>query len=431
MRAMKDSGIKWIGEIPEEWEVCFIKQIMRNKSIKGFPDEEVLSLYRDYGIVPKNSRNDNHNVTSDDTSSYKLVDCDDFVINKMKAWQGSMALSKYRGIISPAYYVCSFIKDNISKKYVHYLLRNESYKTEYLRLSTGLRVGQWDLNINDFLRIKMVLPPLSEQQRIATYLDTKCGEIEELIGIQEKFIEELKSYKQSVITEAVTKGLNPNAKMKDSGVEWIGEIPEDWCLRNIKNLCSFINGDRSANYPSAEEFTNEGIPFCGADSLNNIEVDLQNVRFISEDKYNSMGGLKIQIGDILYTLRGSTIGKNAIANFDKGTVASSLMGIRPKSIVDNLFLVFWLNSQHEIFQRNLCINGSTAPNLSAANVGEFKIALPPLSEQHLIATYLDNKCSQIDSLITLKQTKIDELKSFKKSLIYEYVTGKKTVPETV
>lgn len=201
---LKDSEIPWIGEIPNHWVKCSVKQIMKNKSIKGYPTEQVLSLYRDWGVLPKDSRDDNHNVTSEDTSSYKLVDIGDFVLNKMKAWQGSMAVSKYRGIISPAYYICSFVDDNIYRNYFHYLLRNETYKVEYRRLSTGLRIGQWDLNIDDFLHIPIIVPPLSEQQAIADYLDEKCSEIDELIAIKQQKIEQLKEYKKSVIFEYVT-----------------------------------------------------------------------------------------------------------------------------------------------------------------------------------------------------------------------------------
>ena len=198
------SGIEWIGRIPEKWKRSEVKRIMRNKSIKNRPNAMVLSLYRDYGIVPKNSREDNHNVTSEDTSTYKYVEIGDFVINKMKAWQGSMAVSNYEGIISPAYYVCSFIEKNIERKYIHYLLRNEAYKPEYLRLSTGLRVGQWDLGIDDFLKIPIVLPTLSEQKAIADYLDTKCSEIDSLIALKRQKMESLNAYKKSVIYEAVT-----------------------------------------------------------------------------------------------------------------------------------------------------------------------------------------------------------------------------------
>ena len=235
MRQYKDSGIEWIGKIPETWEVMQIRRVMRNRSERNQPDAMVLSLYRDLGIVPKESRDDNHNVTSEDTANYKVVSKGNFVINKMKAWQGSMAVSEYDGIVSPAYYVCSFTRE-VCKKYVHYLLRDASYKPEYLRLSTGMRIGQWDLNIEDFLRIKTILPPVEEQQCIADYLDLKCGEIDSLIALQEQMIEKLKAYKQSIITETVTKGLDTNAKLVPSGIDWIGEVPEGWEEAPLKTI---------------------------------------------------------------------------------------------------------------------------------------------------------------------------------------------------
>ncbi|MDU1203324.1 MAG: restriction endonuclease subunit S [Clostridiales bacterium] len=201
---MKDSGIEWIGEIPKHWKVLKIKYILEWKSEKGYPNETVLSLYRDYGIVPKDSRDDNHNVTSLDTSSYKLVDKGDFVINKMKAWQGSMAVSRYRGIVSPAYHVCRFKNNNVNKEYFHYLLRNKLYLPEFRRLSTGLRIGQWDLGFEDFKKLPYLLPSNKEQDEIVNYLNHKCSEIDNLISKKEKLILELESYKKSLIYEYVT-----------------------------------------------------------------------------------------------------------------------------------------------------------------------------------------------------------------------------------
>ena len=203
-REMKGSGIEWIGEIPEEWDVQKIKFSVKWKSEKGHPNAEVLSLYRDYGVIPKSSRDDNHNVTSLDTSSYKFVGKGDFVVNKMKAWQGSMALSDYEGIISPAYHVCEIINKNINKKYFHYLLRNQLYLPEYLRLSTGMRIGQWDLSFDDFANLLFVIPSYNEQQEIVDYIDKKIPEIDSLISKKEQLISELESYKKSLIYEYVT-----------------------------------------------------------------------------------------------------------------------------------------------------------------------------------------------------------------------------------
>jgi type I restriction-modification system, S subunit len=201
---MKDSGIEWVGIIPASWTTTRIKNLLAEKSVKGRPDETVLSLYREYGIIPKDSRDDNHNVTSSDTSSYKFIEVGDFVINKMKAWQGSMALSGYQGIISPAYLVYQFILEDVDPKYLHHLLRSRPYADEFARLSTGIRIGQWDLHSNDFLCTLALLPPLGEQTRIVAYVDDRCSEIDKAIEAKQLIIDELKAYKKSLIWEAVT-----------------------------------------------------------------------------------------------------------------------------------------------------------------------------------------------------------------------------------
>ena len=175
-REMKDSGLPWIGEIPKHWIVDRVKYHLKVNECKGFPDAIVLSLYRDFGVIPKDSRDDNHNVTSEDTSKYKHVEAGDFVINKMKAWQGSVGVSDYEGIVSPAYYVYKFTSEAFYRKYFHYLLRDKSYTPEYRRLSGGIREGQWDLSREGFINLPVILPPLSEQEAIANYLDIKTEE---------------------------------------------------------------------------------------------------------------------------------------------------------------------------------------------------------------------------------------------------------------
>lgn len=203
-RPMKDSGIEWIGEIPADWDVSLLKYSLKWKSEKGKPEATVLSLYRDYGVIPKDSRDDNHNVTSLDTSNYKVVSVGDFVINKMKAWQGSMAVSEFEGIVSPAYHVCEITNPNIFKKYLHYLLRNHLYLPEYARLSTGMRIGQWDLGYDDFKNIPYILPSYEEQQEIVDFIENGCDKFDELIATKTSLLSELESYKKSLIYEYVT-----------------------------------------------------------------------------------------------------------------------------------------------------------------------------------------------------------------------------------
>lgn len=203
-RPMKDSGIEWIGEIPAEWTTSYLKYAMRWKSIKGQPDATVLSLYRDYGVIPKDSRDDNHNVTSLDTTGYKVVSVGDFVINKMKAWQGSMAVSEYAGIISPAYHICEITDTTLNKKYLHHLLRNYLYLPEYARLSTGMRIGQWDLGYDDFKNLPFIIPHRKEQDEIVEFIERGLSKYDNLIAKKTALLDEMESYKKSVIYEYVT-----------------------------------------------------------------------------------------------------------------------------------------------------------------------------------------------------------------------------------
>ena len=243
MRKMKDSGAAFLGTVPEAWGIEKIKHHLERYEIRNPGDQDILSVYREYGVIPKDSRDDNHNVTSEDTSKYKYVKPGYFVINKMKAWQGSMGISDHEGVVSPAYFIYRF-KDNLfSKRYFHYLLRG-CYKDEFRRLSGGIREGQWDLPALSFENTLVLLPTNEEQDRIADFLDNQCAEIDTLSADIQSEIDILEEYKRSIITEAVTKGLDKNVKMKDRGTGWMGDTPENWGRTRIK-YCLYEKNDRS------------------------------------------------------------------------------------------------------------------------------------------------------------------------------------------
>ena len=420
-REMKDSGIEWIGEIPREWVVQKLKHSLRWKSEKGQPDSTVLSLYRDYGIIPKDSRDDNHNVTSLDTSNYKVVNKGDFVINKMKAWQGSMAVSNYDGIVSPAYHVCEITNQSIYLRYFHYLLRDQSYLPEYRRLSSGLRIGQWDLGFDDFKNIPFLVPPFYEQQSIADFLDTQCAHIDSVIEKTCAAVEEYKKLKQAVITQAVTKGIRPNREMKDSGIEWVHEIPVDWQNINPKAMFSLRKEKASVGEKQLTSSQNYGI--------------------IYQDEYMELSGSKVvtvqkdfdilkhvEKGDFVISMR-SFQGGLEYSEFTGSISSAYVMLIPNKSIVYPKFFR-WL------FKSALYINALQSTSnmvrdgqaMRFSNFIQVRLYSVPLEEQKEIADYLDNKIPMIDSLITKKEKLINELETYKKSLIYEYVTGKKEVP---
>lgn len=418
MRKMKDSGIEWIGEIPEGWEVSQLKYATRWKSEKGCPDAPVLSLYRDFGVVPKDSRDDNHNVTSLDTSNYKVVDIGDLVINKMKAWQGSMAVSDYRGIVSPAYHVCSITSNKVNKRYLHHLLRNPAYLPEYVRLSTGMRIGQWDLGFDDFKNIPFLIPPFDEQAKIADYLDNGCTSLDSILDKTHSSIEAYKKLKQAVITQAVTKGVRGKREMKDSGVEWISEIPANWTVKRGKQLFSETN-ERSET-GSEELLTVSHITGVTPRSQKNVNM------FKSE----SLVGYKIcHNGDLAANTMWMWQGAIGVSKFH-GVISPSYNTYRQKTN-DYYFeyLDFLLRIRPLIDAYTIHSTGITLSRLRLYPDSFLSLyfIVPPITEQKEIADYLDTKCAEIDRLIAKKEQLVKELESYKKSLIYEVVTGKREV----
>ena len=414
---MKDSGIEWVGEIPKVWKVTRMKTILQNVSEKNHPDSTVLSLYRDLGVVPKNSRDDNHNVTSEDTSNYKFVRCGDLVINKMKAWQGSLAVSEFEGIVSPAYYVCKFISNSTDKKYLHYLLRCRPYAQEFERLSTGMRVGQWDLGIDDFLRVSVICPSLSEQSAIAAYLDTQCVKIDEIIAEAKASIEDYKQWKASIIYEAVTKGLDPNVEMKDSGIEWIGEIPMALKPMRFKFVATVkANLVDPKDYPKLLQ--------VAPDNIVKDTGTLLPCNTVAESGVISWNHLFYK-GQLLYSKIRPTLNKVVVAPFD-GLCSADMYPI--ETAQNTKFMLYVMLSQYFVQQVALCTADRVKmPKINQEELGNITVIIPPISKQKQIVDYLDSRCNFFDMLIKEKETLVSDLEAYKKSLIYEVVTGKRRV----
>lgn len=422
MREMKDSGIEWIGEIPKEWKIDKIKYHLKRNEPKNHGNAIVLSVYRDYGVIPKDSRDDNHNVTSEDTSKYKYVKKGQLVINKMKAWQGSLAVSDYNGIVSPAYFIYDFTDEEYNHKYFHYLVRS-CYKEEFKRISGGIREGQWDLSPEAFANTLALLPPLVEQKYIANYLDIQCSEIDATAEDIQKEISLLEDYKKSVITEAVTKGLNPDAEMKDSGIEWIGEVPKHWVTIRIGNAFSIRN---ERNYLPMEQvqllslYSGKGVFPTGEEGTTNSGNHAQTVADYKIVKKN----------DIVVNIILAWMGSLGISNYN-GVVSPAYDVYIPneEKVVPHYYHYVFRTSgiANECYRYGRGIMMMRWRTYSS----EFKrihVPFPPLAEQQQIADYLDTKCSEIDAIIADKKRQRGILAEYKKSLIYEYVTGKKEVP---
>lgn len=423
----KDSGIKWLGTIPANWRIEKGKHVLSVLSKLVLQDDDVVTCFRDGEVVLRNERRTEGFTMSDKEIGYQHIDKGDIVIHGMDGFAGSIGISKSTGKGSPVLVVCNPIKDNPS--YLVYYLRILANTNVFLALSTGIRQRSCDLKWNKISVLPFPLPSLPEQRTITTYLDEKCGEIDTLISLQEEMISELQAYKQSVITEAVTKGLDSNVPMKDSGVEWIGMIPEGWKIQRLRTLGNCQNGISKGGEYFGDEFD---FPFVNyTDAYKNIDVPYPEGRANSTEEDRKQYSL-IE-GDILFTRTSETIDEIGYASTCTQTIPNAvfsgfLIRFRPtgKELYYGFSKYYFRSSIHRAFfvkEMNLVTRASLSQNL----LKNLPTLIPPLSEQQAIASYLDEKTSQIDSLIALKQEKITELKDYKKSIIYEYVTGKKKV----
>ena len=430
-RKMKDSGIEWIGEIPEGWEVSQLKYTIRWKSEKGRPDAPVLSLYRDFGVVPKDSRDDNHNVTSLDTSNYKVVDIGDLVINKMKAWQGSMAVSDYRGIVSPAYHVCSITSNKVNKRYLHHLLRNPAYLPEYARLSTGMRIGQWDLGFDDFKNIPFLIPSLDEQAKIADYLDNGCASLDAILDKTRSSIEEYKKLKQAVITQAVTKGVRCEREMKDSGVEWIGEIPVEWRKTQLRHCATIKSGITLGKSYSKDTVLIER-PYLRVANVQGGYVDLNDLATIQVTPDEDLK-YRLHSGDVLMTEGGDRdkLGRGCVwhGEIEPCLHQNHVFAVQTNEAVLLPEFLEYLTAS-DVGRSYFDVTAIKTTNLactSSSKVLAFTIPLPPIEEQIEIVGFIKKRSLELNKLIMKKELLVQELESYKKSLIYEVVTGKREV----
>ena len=430
-RKMKDSGIEWIGEIPEGWEVSQLKYATRWKSEKGCPDAPVLSLYRDFGVVPKDSRDDNHNVTSLDTSNYKVVDIGDLVINKMKAWQGSMAVSDYRGIVSPAYHVCSITSNKVNKRYLHHLLRNPAYLPEYARLSTGMRIGQWDLGFDDFKNIPFLIPPLDEQEKIADYLDNGCASLDAILDKTRASIEEYKKLKQAVITQAVTKGVRGEREMKDSGVEWIGEIPKEWRKTQLRHCATIKSGITLGKSYSKDTVLIER-PYLRVANVQGGYVDLNDLATIEVTPDEDLK-YRLHSGDVLMTEGGDRdkLGRGCVwhGEIEPCLHQNHVFAVQTNETILLPEFLEYLTASN-VGRSYFDVTAIKTTNLactSSSKVLAFTIPLPPIEEQIEIVSFIKKRSLELNKLIMKKELLVQELESYKKSLIYEVVTGKREV----
>jgi type I restriction enzyme S subunit len=421
MREMKNSGVPWLKDIPSTWNVERGKNVLSLCKRPVREDDDVVTCFRDGEVILRSERRTDGFTMSDKEIGYQGINKGDIVIHGMDGFAGAMGVSKSTGKGSPVLIVCN-PKYDAYPQYLIYYLRSLAMTDVFIALATGIRERSCDLRWNKVSELEFILPSATEQKAIADFLDKKCAEIDEMIALQEKIIDELKAYKQSVITEAVTKGLIPDVPMKCSGIEWIGEMPEHWQIGRMKNVCC-QNGE------SLSEKENEDFEFDYVDIGSvSFEKGIFHTEHYAFKDAPSRARRRAKYGDfIMSTVRTYLRAIDVIDSEEKASYiySTGFAVLTPNTNISYRFLSYISKSQPCLEQVMLFSRGINYPSINSTDLMCIRITYPSIAEQTIIAEYLDRKCSEIDSLITIKLSKIDSLKEYKKSIIYEYVTGKK------
>ena len=421
MREMKDSGIEWIGEIPADWELSKIGAVYeeRNEKVSDV-DFQPLSVTKQ-GVVPQLETA----AKTNDGENRKLIRKNDFVINSRSDRRGSCGISEYDGS-------CSLIntvlkpRRNMCNAYYSFVFRSERFADEFYRWGNGIVDDLWSTKWSNMKRIYIPAPSLQEQHRIADYLDRKCSQIDAIIARQQEVIEKLKAYKLSVITEAVTKGLNPDVPMKDSGVEWIGEIPEHWKMVRLKFLLSHII-DCPHETPIYSADGDYLVIRTADQDLGKLRTDEDMYRLDEGEYQNRIRRMPLEKDDIVYGREGERWGLACLVpESNKYCLGQRMLQFRCKrELFLPRFAMWALNSKFVYLQGAVDTIGSTSPHVNISTVRNFLIPVPNINEQQEIIEYVDKKMLQLDKEVEHRELLICKLNEYKKSLIYEVVTGKR------
>ena len=411
----KDTGIEWLPKLPSHWQLEQLRKYIRQVSKKGYPEKQLLSVTREQGVIVRDteSKEENHNFIPEDLSGYKYVEEGQLVINKMKSWQGAYGVSDYEGIVSPAYFVCDL--DFSIKRFFSLALRSSIYISFFAQYSKGIRVRQWDLSPVALKSIPFLEPPLAEQERIVSYLESKTLCIDAYVRERERELQLLNELKEAEVSNVIARGLNPDVKMKDSGIPWIGMIPEHWEVRRLSQVSyeHFISNKNihhqnllSLSYGRIirkDINTTEGLLPASFDTYQVVEEE--NIVLRLTDLQNDQKSLRVGLVK------------------EEGIVTSAYicLGVLNDSIIPS-YLYNTLHS-YDIKKLFYSMGGGLRQNLNWQGLKKIDIPLPPIEEQYAIVDYIEDKCAKVNSLMAELEAEIEYLKEYKQKLIADCVTG--------
>ena len=430
MRKMKASGISWLGEFPSNWELRKIKYCLQERVEKNNPIKttEILSLTAKQGVIPYDQKEGGGNKPKEDVSAYRLAYPGDIVMNSMNILSGSVGLSQYFGCVSPVYYMLRpwNVKEDV--RYYNYIFQTTMFQRSLFGLGNGILIkesGNGKLNtirmripMDKFGGLFIPVAPIDEQHRIADFLDAKCAEIDALIADIQAQIDTLEQYKRSVITETVTKGLNPNAEMKDSGIQWVGEIPAHWSVHPVYSYY----GERKKKNRLGKEDNLLSLSYGRV-----IRKDINTNDGLLPESFNTYN--IVEAGDIIIRPTDLQNDKRSLRTRlvkEHGIITSAYIDLCPLKQVDSRYFHFLLHA-YDVMKVFYNMGNGVRQGLNYSEFSRLMVFEPPYDEQVAMADYLENKVTEVDAIIEQKKEQMSVLDAYKRSLIFEYVTGKKEV----
>ncbi|OFS52189.1 MULTISPECIES: restriction endonuclease subunit S [unclassified Staphylococcus] len=432
-REIKDSGIKWVGKVPRNWKIHRFKNILQNRNLKNKPKvtDTILSLTKDRGVIPYSEKGDVGNRSKEDITKYNLAFPEDIVMNSMNVIIGSVNISKYTGAVSPVYYVFYPKNKNINIYFYNMLFQTREFQNSLKGIGNGILEHRMRIPLNKLNNIRLPLPEYKEQLKIVDFLDKAIININNIITQTYHSIEELKKYKQSLITEAVTKGLDSTVEMKDSGIEPMVNVPKHWKINKIKYLFELYGGLNITK----KNLIDTGIPVINYGEIHSkygFHFDLRyDVVQKVDSHYLEYKNSLINQGDFIFADTSEDIEGSGnftcYLNEEMCFAGSHTIILKSKKFINYFYFSYLFESLLFRSQIQKKVEGIKVYSITQRILKSLILFEPPAEEQQQIVEYLDDKVSTIDNLIKDKTKVIEELENYKKSLIYEYVTGKKEV----
>lgn len=411
----KPTGIQWLPGIPEHWNIMQLRKYLSLVSIKGKGDKQLLSVTRENGVIERDIYNleENHNFVPEDLNGYKYVTPGQFVINKMKSWQGSYGVSDYEGIVSPAYFVCDLNFPN--KEFFSQAIRSRAYVDFFAQWSKGIRVGQWDLEPIALKSIPFFEPPIPEQNKIVAYLDKRITLINNCKCQRERELQTLNELKQAEIASVVTRGLNPDVPMKDSGIPWIGQIPVHWDMKYLFQVAH-------EHYISNKDIHHQNLLSLSYGKIVHKDINTtEGLLPASFDTYQIIepGNIVFRFTDLQNDHKSLRVGLSK----ETGIITSAYIAVE----VDTIYILpeYFYYTLHSFDIKKLfySMGGGLRQSLNYNGIRKLYLPIPPLEEQKAIVSFVDNKIKKIEVMIQSLESEIDRLTEYKQRLISDVVTG--------